>query len=192
MNPSRGVPSPSVALAPGKPAAARWWQARTVREQRLLMAGAVVVLAFAVWKLALAPALSTMSTAHERLSALRTDAALAGAIALDAQALRSRVPVVRESGSSLQEQLRGWLQRHGLDSTIRIVNIGDDRTEQLHLHIDNAEAAGLIQWLATLPEVFPVTVVDATLARTVIDGRDQAGRISGTLVLQPRSEGVSP
>lgn len=179
--------------ASGKRATARWWQARTAREQKLLGAGAVVVLAFAAWKLVLAPALYTISAAHERLPALRADAALAGAMALDAQASRTGTPMVRDTGATLHEQLRTWLERAGLASSVRVVApAADTDPARLALHIDNAQAAQVIRWLATLPETLPLTVVDAALARTVVDGRDQPGRISGTVALQARPEGESP
>lgn len=178
----------SLSPASVESASGRWWQARTAREQKLLLAGACVLLAFATWKLVLAPALDTITTAHERLPSLRVDAARAGAMALDAQALRSGTPVVRDTGASLHEQLREWLQRTDLNSTVRVLPLSvDGDPARLLLQVENADAAGFIRWLAALPEIFPVTVVDATLARTIVDGRDQPGRISGTVDLQPRS-----
>lgn len=191
----RGTVRAPLSPASGKPSTARWWQARTAREQKLLGAGAAVVLAFAAWKLVLAPALYTISAAHERLPALRADAALAGAMALDAQAMRTGTPMVRDTGATLHEQLRTWLERSGLASSVRVVALAadtDPAPARLALHIDNAQAAQLIRWLATLPETLPLTVVDAALARTVVDGRDQPGRISGTVALQARPEGESP
>lgn len=189
----RGTVGAPLSPASGKPSTARWWQARTAREQKLLGAGAVVVLAFAAWKLVLAPALYTISAAHERLPALRADAALAGAMALDAQTLSTGTPMVRDTGATLHEQLRAWLERAGLASSVRVVApAADTDPARLALHIDNAQAAQLIRWLATLPETLPLTVVDAALARTVVDGRDQPGRISGAVALLARPEGESP
>ncbi|CAM5201492.1 General secretion pathway protein M OS=Castellaniella defragrans OX=75697 GN=HNR28_001600 PE=4 SV=1 [Castellaniella defragrans] len=165
----------------------RWgvsWRRLSSREQRLLGLAALLLGTAVLWLAGLHPALDTLRHAREQLPLLQTQAAELEAIVLESRALG-----LRRRGSMPVEEtivaLRDSLQRAGLRANSRF---GPARTEgggqvRAVLAVDRAPAAGLLAWLAQLPEVARVRVHRLELARSHVDGRDRPGQLSGTVEL---------
>ncbi|MGB3422921.1 MAG: type II secretion system protein GspM [Castellaniella sp.] len=161
---------------------ASWWRL-SPRERRLLGLAALLLGAAVLWLAGLRPALDTLRRTQEQLPVLQAQAAELEAIVLESRALsrgrRGSMPV-EETVAALQDSLRqAGLQAHGRFGTARVE--GDPMRQVLV--VDRAPAAGLLAWLAQLPEVARVRVHRLDLARSHVDGRDRPGLLSGTVEL---------
>lgn len=164
----------------------RWgasWRRLSPRERRLLGLAALLLAAAIVWLAGLRPALDTLRQAREQLPVLQAQASELEAVVLESRALgRSRRGTLsaEETAAALQDSLR----RAGLHENSRLgsARADGDRVQRV-LTVDRAPAAGLMAWLAQLPEVAQVRVRRLELARSHVDGRDRPGMLSGTVEL---------
>jgi len=142
----------SAVLAPGR----AWWRAQTLRDRRLLLLAAGVLLAFFTWAVLLQPALRTLRLAASESEQLQAQMQTMQRLALEAQRLRAQPPVsVVQSGAALQAAtLR-------LGDSGRLALQGDRAV----LTLNGASPAQLRDWLAEARSGARARPVEAQLAR---------------------------
>ena len=181
------VPTWQRQLRSGKQQFSAWWSGRTPRERRLLRVGALAVALTLLWTLGLRPALDSISRSREHLPRLHAEAARIDALILEAQTLQrrqaGRVPV-----NELPDALRASLRRAGLD-TAAVLQDGPGGTtgtplREWEITLSDASAAHVMEWLAGLPYLLHARIKTLTLVRSRLDGRDQPGRVDGSIILQ--------
>ncbi len=160
------------------------WAARSQREKRLLLAMAAVLLAAVLWTLALSPALRTIERAQAGLPGLQARAAQLDAVIREAQALgqvRRGQLSAAEAGEALAASLRGA----GLDAGLAAQGPGadSDAVAQWRIRFDDAPAAQVLEWLAGLPDIASLRVLELDLGRSLVAGRERPGRLSGEILL---------
>lgn len=143
------------------------WQALAPRERLGATLGLALLLVFAVWSLAVQPALRTLRTAPAQQAAL--DAQLAGMqrLAAEAAELRALPPV---DPAQADAALQSATQRLG--AAARLQRSG----ERLSVTFTSIEPAAMMAWLAEVRAAARVRVVEAQLGRT-------GNGYSGSLVL---------
>ncbi len=160
------------------------WQRRTPREQKLLRGGALLLAAALLWTVGLKPALENIGNARSQLPALQAQASRLNAVILEAKALdRGRSGAL--SAEETEQALRASLGSAGLDSLARFSphTDGEAGQPQWQVRFDNAPAGRIVEWMSSLPFVAQVQTRQATLERSVVDGRDRPGQLTGTIVL---------
>jgi len=160
------------------------WQRRTPREQRLLKGGALLLGVALLWTAGLKPALETIDNAHSQLPALQAQASRLNAVILEAKALdRGRSGAM--SAEETEQALRASLGSAGLDALAQFSPHPDAEAgkTQWEVRFDNAPAARIVEWMSSLPFVAQVQTLQAALERSVVDGRDRPGQLTGTIVL---------
>lgn len=145
------------------------WSRLAVRERRLVVVAAAVVLAGMLWAIGIAPALGILRSAPDRLA--RLDLQLQGMQSLQAQArdLQGRASVGREDAmraveSSVQQQLAGKAQ---------LSRAGD----RLTITLTGVQPQALAQWLGQARDAARVSVQQTRLTRS-------AAGWGGSVVLQ--------
>lgn len=159
-----------------------WWSLRTQREKKFLRFCAALLSTVLLWLIAVRPALHTLEMAQVSLPVLRMHAAQAGAIALEAHALRGS-SVATHDLSLVVQALESSLSRAGLQGYVSVVADSGPSANVWSLDVNNAPAAALMQWLASLPALVQVQVNSAQLLRAKMNGRDRPGYVSGSIVL---------
>lgn len=160
------------------------WQRRTPREQKLLRGGALLLAAALLWTVGLKPALENIGNARSQLPALQAQASRLNAVILEAKALdRGRSGAL--SAEETEQALRASLGSAGLDSLAQFGphTDGEAGQPQWRVRFDNAPAGRIVEWMSSLPFVAQVQTRQATLERSVVDGRDRPGQLTGTIVL---------
>lgn len=163
-----------------------WWNERSTQERKLLRLGTIVVIAALVWVIGLRPALHTIEQTKEQLPRLRADAAKVDALILETQALQ-RGRTGKINTADLSQALQTTLQRAGLEASYtfsEITGTNTDSVRQWEITLDNARAALVMEWLASLPYLLQVQAQSIQLTRTNIDGRDRPGHINGQITVQ--------
>lgn len=145
------------------------WSRLAERERRLVAVALVLIGGTLVWTLGIAPALTTLRSAPERLSQLDVKLQSMQAMVLQAKELQGRAPIRRDEAlrileSSVQQRLAG---------KARISNAGD----QVTVTLSGAEPQAFAQWLAQVRGAARVTVQQARLLHS-------PGGWSGSVVLQ--------
>ncbi len=160
------------------------WQRRSPREQKLLQGGAVLLGAALLWTIGLKPALESIGNARAQLPALQAQASRLDAIILEARALdRGRSGAM--SAEETERALQASLSSAGLDSLAQFGPRPDAEADraQWQVHFSNAPAGRIVEWMSSLPFVVQVQTRQAELQRSVVDGRDRPGQLTGTIVL---------
>src|SRR5690606_38039624 len=160
------------------------WQRRTPREQRLLKGGALLLGVALLWTAGLKPALESIDNARSQLPALQAQASRLNAVILEAKALdRGRSGAM--SAEETEQALRASLGSAGLDTLAQFGPhpAGEAGKTQWQVRFDNAPAGRIVEWMSSLPFVAQVQTLQAALERSVVDGRDRPGQLTGTIVL---------
>jgi len=160
------------------------WQRRTPREQKLLKGGALLLGIALLWTAGLKPALESIDNARSQLPALQAQASRLNAVILEAKALdRGRSGAM--SAEETEQALRASLGSAGLDALAQFGPHTDAEAGQAQWQVrfNNAPAGRIVEWLSSLPFVAQVQTRQAALERSVVDGRDRPGQLTGTIVL---------
>ena len=162
-----------------------WWRDLSNQERKLLRLCLVVIVAAAVWWVALQPALNSIAQSRQRIPMLREDVAQVQAYILEAQALQQQRSGRVDSASILQF-LHSSLKRAGLQDAVDISqsSVSDTPLAQWEIHAHNASAALFMAWLAELPYLLHLQIVQVELARGNDQGRDRPGQVSGRVLLR--------
>ena len=160
------------------------WLQLSPRERRLSGVAAVLLALALLWWAGLQPALDTLRQARAQWPALQAQAAELDAIVLESRALGRQ----RRGALSLEDTvtaLQDSLQAAGLQAYGRFgpPAAAQDGAAHQTLSVDRMPVAGLLAWLAGLPETARVRIIGLDLARSHIDGRDRPGLLSGTIEL---------
>lgn len=163
-----------------------WWAGLTRRERLLVSLAGALVCIYLLWAVAIEPAIKTITNANEQLPKLRSDAALVGAIALQA-----KTPGPRSSGNVSPADLSAALQQslddRGLTEHASVQAMADHpatrQTSGWIITIHDAPATKLMPWLASLSDIMPVRTRRVELDRSARQTRDQSGRVSGNIEL---------
>lgn len=160
------------------------WLRRTPREQKLLRGGALLLAAALLWLVGLKPALESIALARAQLPALQAQASRLDAVILEAQAL-SRGRSGAMSADETEQALRASLGSAGLDTLAEFSRLADARPgeTQWQVRFTNAPAGRIVEWMSSLPFVAQVQTRQADLARSIVDGRDRPGQLTGAIVL---------
>lgn len=152
----------------------RWWQGLAVREQRVLMAGAVVVGLLLGWALVWYPLARTQQNLEARLAARQADLAF-----------------MQQAGKRLQgidqRQQRGKVQRRGksllalADASAREAGLGPNMArlepldgKRIRMQYQAANFDVLVAWLAGLRRQYGIQVVDLSVDRQSAEGQVDA------------------
>jgi general secretion pathway protein M len=160
------------------------WQQRTRRERILLRVAALLLVTAVLWILALSPALHTVQAARQQLPVLQARTAQLGAVILEAEALargRSGNIPAGDAEQALQTSLRAA----DLD-TVSVLSRPDGaaaRQAQWQVQFHNAPAGRIMEWISSLPFVVQMQTGRVDLTRSMVDGRDRPGQLSGVVVL---------
>lgn len=157
------------------------WLQRSPREQKLLRAAALLIVAALLWMLAISPAMQTIAKAQRTLPVLQSQATQLDAVILEAQALgRGRSGAL--PADETEAALKATLQSAGLEAT-SVLTSHDAEHTHWQVQFTNAPAVRIVEWMAGLPFVVQVQTREVSLARSNVDGRDRPGQLSGTIVL---------
>ncbi len=135
------------ALATLRQQADAWWRSRARRERQALGAVAVVLAAFAVWSLLMAPALRSMRAAPEQLDRLEAQMQQVQRVAAESTALRAIAPVAAgQAGIALKsaaERLgdRGRLTLQGDRATLTLTGVSPEALRGFLLEARNGARA---------------------------------------------------
>jgi general secretion pathway protein M len=163
MNASDQASGMAAALAPLR---ARW-QGLTLRDRRMLMLAAVVLLAFLLWLFAVQPALRTIGAAPTQLDALDGQLQTMQRSASEAAQLRAAPPV---NAAQAQAALKTATDRLGERGKLAL------QGDRAVLTLKDVGTAALSDWLAEARSGARARPVEATLSRG-------AQGYSGSLVL---------
>ncbi len=120
------------------------WLQRPVRERRLLVLAAMLLTALLVWRLGVAPALSTWQVAAQRQAELDLQTRQMLQLQLQAQQLQTSVRLPRQQALTLLERSAAQLLGPGARLTVQ--------ADVLRLSLSAAPAEGLALWLAQARE----------------------------------------
>jgi len=165
-----------------------WWMRHTRRERLLLGLAAALILLTLLWLALLRPAWQTLDAARTRLPQLRSDMARIQTMVREAQTLQQGRSA-NVSAAQVWLILPASLQRAALGGTVELANRPATAgaptgaiPQRWELAVNGAPIVALLDWLASLPRM-QVRVQTLTLTRTVVDGREQPGLVSGRIVL---------
>jgi general secretion pathway protein M len=153
----------TAALAPLR----AWWRAQAPREQRLLMLGGTVLLLFAVWALAVQPALATLKRVAVERDQLEIQLQTMQQLAAEVGELRSAPPVSAEQSAAA---LQAATERLGDSGKLML------QGERAVLTLNGVGTSQLRDWLAEARSGARARPVEATLSRA-------AQGYSGTVVV---------
>lgn len=169
------------------------WGRRTRREQVLLLVAGALLCCAGVWLLGVRPALTIIAQAQQQLPGLQARAAQLDTVILEAKALgreRQGVLSVPETTQALEASLVG--SDFGVAAHLIVLDAAGGDVARWQLDVQDAAAGPLLRWVADLPVVARLRIVSMDLARSVVDGRDRPGRLSGQLILAlPQTGGAS-
>ncbi|MER1967084.1 type II secretion system protein GspM [Castellaniella sp. GW247-6E4] len=160
------------------------WAQRTPRERILLCIAAALVLCAGCWFIGVRPALDTIARVQTQLPGLQARAAQLDAIILEAEALgreRQGVLSATETGRALETSL----ESAGLGTSGGLTSIAETGGDlgRWRLALEDAPAARVLSWMASLPAIAQLRVLRVDIARSVVDGRDRPGRLTGEVLL---------
>jgi general secretion pathway protein M len=144
-----------------------WWHGLALREKRLLVVGGAIVVLFALWSLAVQPALRTITQAPAELDGLEVQLQTMQRLAAEAGTLRAAPAINPEQAAAA---LRAATERLGDKGKLLLQ--GDRAT----LTLMGVGTAALRDWLAEARSGARARPLEATLARG-------AQGYSGTLVM---------
>lgn len=156
-----------------------FWADRNQREQRMLIAAAIVVGLGLIYGLLIDPALSGRVDLEKRLPTLRQQAAEVQSLSKQAAALDSKAAV--PAPAMTRESIETSLGRQGLQAQSIAVT-----GENLRLQLENASFAGLVAWLADMQRTARLTVTEANITTL-----EQVDRVNANLSLRQQGSGQS-
>jgi general secretion pathway protein M len=151
-----------------------WWNARTVREQRMLMVMALLAAAVFVWLGVVRPAWGWREDAAERRARAELDLAEVRA-GLRLMAPTSAVPRAVVDLEGFEPLVLRTAEAAGLSVTTGMAASG-----QLGVRIPNASSAALFGWLSALERAHGIEVVSLG----VIENTDATLQVEGALARQ--------
>ncbi len=134
-----------------------WWAGLAQRERRLVLAAALVLAAFLLWALALAPALRTLAGAPAQLAAGEAQAQQMQALASEAASLRAVAPVPM---AQAQAALSAATSRLGDAAKLSL------QGERAVVALKGISGEQLAAWLAEARAGARARVVEASLSQT--------------------------
>lgn len=166
------------------------WEQRTPREQTLLRAGALLLMAVLLWELVLGPSWRTIQKAREQLPILQAQSAQLGAIILEAQALTRKRTGSLPAGEA-EPALHASLQAAGLETVSRLTRPAGatDQETQWQVQFTNAPAGRIIEWLNNVTVMAPIQTVRVDLTRSILNDRERPGQLDGLIVLKLLPQG---
>lgn len=170
--------------------AGRRWARLAPRERRLLgIAGAVAGIAL-VFLLFIEPAWTRANRLEAQLPLLRTQAARVDALTAEARSLQ-RVTSGRMTADETRQALAQSLERAGIAAEVAPADAPAGTSgDAWQVTVDQVQAAGLMQWLASVPGRTRLQLAQADLERPTDDnGRLLTGKASGVLVFTPATAG---
>ncbi|GAA0500893.1 type II secretion system protein M [Pigmentiphaga sp. GD03639] len=170
--------------------AGRRWARLAPRERRLLsIAGAVAGIAL-VFLLFIEPAWTRANRLEAQLPLLRTQAARVDALTTEARSLQ-RVTSGRMTADETRQALAQSLERAGIAAEVAPADAPAGTSgDAWQVTVDRVQAAGLMQWLASVPGRTRLQLAQADLERPTDDnGRLLTGKASGVLVFTPATAG---
>ncbi|MFW7344516.1 MAG: type II secretion system protein GspM [Pigmentiphaga sp.] len=170
--------------------AGRRWARLAPRERRLLsIAGAVAGIAL-VFLLFIEPAWTRANRLEAQLPLLRTQAARVDALTTEARSLQ-RVTSGRMTADETRQALAQSLERAGIAAEVAPADAPAGTSgDAWQVTVDQVQAAGLMQWLASVPGRTRLQLAQADLERPTDDnGRLLTGKASGVLVFTPATAG---
>jgi general secretion pathway protein M len=144
-----------------------WWRGLALRERRLLLLAAAVLLAFVLWLLAVQPALRTLGNAPTQQDALDTQLQSMQRLASEATQLRAAPPVNTAQAAAALKAATDRLGDKG-----KLVLQGDRAV----LTLKEVGTGALSDWLAEARSGARARPIEATLSRV-------AQGYSGSLVV---------
>ncbi len=145
------------ALHTARASARTWWASLARRERRLVLAAAAVLAAFMLWRLALAPALHTLSTAPTQLATAEALTQQMQALASEATRLRAVAPVPMAQAQAALGAATGRL------GEVAKLSLQGERAVVALKGISGEQLAG---WLAEARAGARARVVEANLNQT--------------------------
>jgi len=170
--------------------AGRRWARLAPRERRLLGIAGAVAGAALVFLLFVEPAWTRASRLETQLPLLRTQAARVDALTAEARSLQ-RVTSGRMTADETRQALAQSLERAGLAAEVAPADApAGTAGEAWQVTVDQVQAAGLMQWLASVPGRTRLQLAQADLERPTDDnGRLLTGKASGVLLFTPATTG---
>lgn len=167
-------------------AAAERWRRLAPREQRLLATASVVVGGALVFLILIEPAWTQYRRLQAQLPALRTQAATVDALTREARTLR-RTTSGKMSPAETRQALADTLRQAGIEGKIEDAPADPAPVEgALQVSVDEVSAAGLMQWLESVPARTRLKLAEVALERpTDANGRLMTGKASGELLFVP-------
>ncbi len=144
-------------LNTAKASARSWWAGLAQRERRLVLAAGLVLAAFVLWALALAPALRTLASAPAQLAAAEAQAQQMQALASEAASLRAVAPVPM---AQAQAALGAATSRLGGAAKLSL------QGERAVVALKGISGEQLAGWLAEARAGARARVVEASLSQT--------------------------
>lgn len=148
-----------------------WWDARTVREQRMLMAMAVLAAAVFVWLVVVRPAMAWREDAAADRAAAELDLAQVRA-GVRLMASPSAVPRATVDVGGFEALVLRTAEAAGLSVTTGMAASGE-----LGFRIPNASSAALFGWLSALERAHGIEVVSLG----VVENTDATLQVEGAL-----------
>jgi general secretion pathway protein M len=153
-----------------------WYLSLEQREQRILAAGAVFVVAMMLYLMLLAPYFNSRHRLEAGIQQRQTEVAWMGPAAAQLQALRGQQPSGIPSNQSLLAVVSRSAADAGFGPVMKQAQTGNDgsvRVQMQGVSFDN-----LIRWLGTLRRQYGISVRDLTAQKTAT-----AGNVDTTLTL---------
>ena len=169
--------SAAMTLARGRDAVAAFWNDRSVKERKQMLAIGSVVLAALIYLLLLEPALSGRTQLRKALPDLRQKSVEMQQLAQQAAALGANVAPAPPLLS--KDSIEAGLTAKGLKAQSVVVT-----EEVVRVQLNTASFAALIEWLDEMQKTARLSVLDSTI--TALPGSDT---VSATLTMrQQKSE----
>jgi general secretion pathway protein M len=162
--------------------ASQQWNPLTTRERHLLRGLAAIVIAVALFAIALRPAWRDVAQWQDELPALRIRAAAVDALVQEARALK-REQGNRISDAAMRDALRTSLAHAALGGTPQVGRLENDKGWQVT--VDGVSPGALFDWLAYAPAFLHLHIVQVRMVRPRDSlGRPIPARVSATLQLR--------
>jgi general secretion pathway protein M len=142
-----------------------WWRERAVRERRILVAGALVLVVALLWLLAFEPAWEGRKRLAGELPEQRAKVARMASMIDEARSLEQAAGVA-PAGGSVRSAIEKSLAAAGLAGGVQIEQSGD----RYDLRFPAVPFAAWLDWVALTVRESRVRVVDARVTRDPRDG----------------------
>ena len=153
-----------------------WYLSLEHREQRILAAGAVFVVAMVLYLLLLAPYFNSRHRLEAEIAQRQIEITWMGPAAAQLQALRGQQPSGIPSNQSLLAVVSRSAADAGFGQVMKQAQTGNDGS--VRVQMQGVAFDGLIRWLGTLRRQYGISVRDLTAQKTAA-----AGSVDTTLTL---------